>query len=233
MKRLFEDPQMSSQLREDLLRSRHAGEEYDTAAQLMPLRAALSDTSRDPLYGESLEAAGAAEPASFWHSVPASWKIVAIIAAVGGVAAFVARPSPRAASPERAPAVVVSSAPAATPPVVKTVEAPAAKIDAVEPTTPAVATPAAVSSSSSRREISQVVRIRALLETNPRAAYRLAQRSEQEFPRGVLSEERQALSVIALSKSGAADAAQRKARAFFSRYPQSPMRELVEAALGR
>jgi hypothetical protein len=61
----------------------------------------------------------------------------------------------------------------------------------------------------------------------------LAQRSEQEFPHGVLSEERQALSVIALQKSGSTGAAERKARAFFSRYPQSPMREFVEAALGR
>jgi hypothetical protein len=135
---------------------------------------------------------------------------------------------------------VEAAAPATQAAAVKAVEAPGAHVELVEPAeravpaatrAPAIAAPAAASSSSSRREISQVVRIRALLETNPRAAYRLAQRSEQEFRHGVLSEERQALSVIALKKSGAADAAERKARAFFSRYPQSPMREFVEAAL--
>jgi outer membrane protein assembly factor BamD (BamD/ComL family) len=86
---------------------------------------------------------------------------------------------------------------------------------------------------SSRREISQLVRIRALLEEDPAAAYRLAQRSEREFPHGVLSEERRALQVLALAKSGATEAADRKAREFFARYPQSPLRELVEAALKR
>jgi outer membrane protein assembly factor BamD (BamD/ComL family) len=77
------------------------------------------------------------------------------------------------------------------------------------------------------------VRIRALLERDPTAAYRLAQRSEREFPGGVLSEERQALQVVALAKSGATEDARRKAVRFFARYPESPMRELVESALSQ
>jgi hypothetical protein len=49
----------------------------------------------------------------------------------------------------------------------------------------------------------------------------------------VLSEERQALQVLALAKSGDMDAANQRAQAFFARYPQSPMRELLEEALRR
>jgi hypothetical protein len=75
------------------------------------------------------------------------------------------------------------------------------------------------------------VRIRALVKLDPAAAYRLALRSEREFPAGLLSEERQALAIVALAKTGANDSAQRKAREFLARHPQSPMRELILSVL--
>jgi outer membrane protein assembly factor BamD (BamD/ComL family) len=90
-----------------------------------------------------------------------------------------------------------------------------------------------VESNSSRREIAQLVRIRALLERDPRAAHRLAERSEREFPRGLLNEERRALAIVALAKSGAKQLAEQDAQRYFARYPHSPMRELIEAALRR
>jgi hypothetical protein len=61
----------------------------------------------------------------------------------------------------------------------------------------------------------------------------LAERSEREFPGGLLSEERRALSIVALAKTGARESAAAKARDFFARYPQSPMRGLIEAELQR
>jgi hypothetical protein len=86
---------------------------------------------------------------------------------------------------------------------------------------------------SSRREIAQLVRIRALLDRDPAAAYRLITQSEREFPRGLLSEERQALGIVALARTGAADQAEQSARQFFQRYPQSPLRERIQTALKR
>lgn len=86
---------------------------------------------------------------------------------------------------------------------------------------------------SARREITQLVRIRALLGRDPAAAWRLAQRGEREFPRGLLSEERQALAIVALAKTGAQDAASRNAQRYFARYPHTPMRHPIEAALQR
>ncbi|MET0385022.1 MAG: hypothetical protein ABW321_03635, partial [Polyangiales bacterium] len=87
--------------------------------------------------------------------------------------------------------------------------------------------------SSSRREIEQLVKIRALLASDPAAAYRLAKRSEQEFPRGLLSEERQALAIVALARSGDLTEAKRKEREFGARFPQSSLRQLIDAALQR
>jgi len=87
--------------------------------------------------------------------------------------------------------------------------------------------------SGSRREIAQLVRIRALLDKDPSAAYKLAVRSEREFPSGVLRQERQAMIVLSLAKQGDVDEARRAANRFVLQYPQSPMRDMIEVALGR
>ena len=80
-----------------------------------------------------------------------------------------------------------------------------------------------------RREIAQLARIKALLPRDPHAAYRLVQSGQREFPRGVLAQEREALGVLALSALGDARGAARDARAFLSRYPDSPLRERMAA----
>jgi hypothetical protein len=161
---------------------------------------------------------------------PSSWKL-AMLAAIGGTVAIAAWPTDWGVrtTPAVPSAPTQNSEPPADdarPPLAAEVE------DAPAPIAPTPA-PIAPAADSSRREIEQLVRVRALLESDPAAAYRLAQRSEQEFPNGVLSEERQALQVLALAKSGASEDARRKARAFFRRYPESPMRGLLEQALAQ
>jgi hypothetical protein len=140
-------------------------------------------------------------------------------------------------SPNKAPMIDIGrSAPAANPPPPSAVGSATRSANSPPARDVGAASPAVSprpAAASSRREIAQLVRIRALLEDDPAAAYRLAQRSEREFPHGVLSEERRALQVLALAKSGATEAADRNAREFLARYPQSPLRELVEAALQR
>jgi hypothetical protein len=236
MKRLFDDSGVPPEVRADLLRSRRAGEDYDAVAKLPQLRAALADPSRQPdalstSAGERMPSAGRLT----WpplHVAPWIWKI-ALLSAIGGLSILAAWPAHREARTER-PALTKQQAETAatSTPIATKVEPrsePLAPASVDVPTPPAsIAQPPAL---SSRREIDQLVRIRALLERDPTAAYRLAQRSEREFPRGVLSEERQALQVVSLAKSGAAEAAARKAKQFFARYPESPMRELVQSAL--
>jgi hypothetical protein len=240
MKRGFDDSALPSEVCDELSRSRRAGHDYDVLGKLPQLRAALAAsqaTAGDDGLPEQ-------EPASHLSRfnprtsplARAMWKITLITAAIGG-SVFVAWPAlRRQEAPEQSPRTQQSAEPAATKPATVTAPAPPAAV----PEAPAnevvgsqTAPSPAPAARSSRREIAQLVRIRALLENDPVAAYRLAQRSEGEFPHGGLSEERQALQVLALAKSGNMETADRKALEFFARYPQSPMRELVEAALRR
>jgi hypothetical protein len=239
MKRGFDDSALPSELRAELSRSRSAGHDYDVLGKLPQLRAALaaSQTTADDPVPEQ-------EPASQLSRfnpgrsplAPAVWKITLITAAIGG-SVFVAWPAlRRQQASEASPRTEQSAEPAATTPATVTApepQTPAPEASANEVVGSQSAPGPAPSAGSSRREIAQLVRIRALLENDPVAAYRVAQRSEREFPHGGLSEERQALQVLALAKSGNMETAHRKALEFFARYPQSPMRELVKAALRR
>ena len=79
-----------------------------------------------------------------------------------------------------------------------------------------------------RREIAQLGAIKALVESHPGAAYRMAQAGHREFSRGMLREEREALAVLSLSQIGRRAEAEKRAQAFVARYPQSPLRERVQ-----
>jgi hypothetical protein len=239
MRRLCEDPQLSAAVREDLLRSRAAGEDYPAADKLPQLRAALADAARQPLSASYL---GNTLWKGAWRAAHPGWKVF-VLALVAGTGSFVGyRVLDQASARSSADSLPVTPPPAAVDVdvAVSLEPAPATSLPP-EPAPPAAPsapaaklTPSAAklpSLSSSRREIAQLVRIRALLERDPAAAYRLALRSEREFPSGLLSEERQALSIIALAKTGAKDAAARNASEFLARHPQSPMRELVRAAV--
>lgn len=232
MKRLLDDPNLQEELRNDLRRSRVAGESYDVTTKLALLHSWLPTPSEAPASDAM------ADPSRLqWPRLdltPWTWKL-AVLAVVGGASLFALGPADREPRSQRTlpakPQVIAS--PTLTRPVAVNELAPQKS----EPTVVEAPVPrAAVSqppASSSRREISRLVRIRALLTSDPAAAYRLAQRCEQEFPDGVLSEERQALQVVALAKSGARENARRRAVRFFARYPESPMRELVESALNQ
>lgn len=240
MKRSSE-PELPSELRAELARSRRAGHEYDALAKLPQLRAALhaAAPAGDGSPAEPGSAPDAGQQTRFRLQpklAPTAWKLV-LLAAIGAgvVAAWPAHQ--RAVQPAPSVQRVEPAAPAAPaahqPEPAPRESEPSAKALPTNATVAQPATGSSPSARSSRREIAQLVRIRALLERDPAAAYRLADQSEREFPRGVLSEERQALQVLALAKSGSTEAAERKARAFFARYPQSPMRERLEAALRR
>jgi hypothetical protein len=239
MKRLFDDPAFSPELRAELARSQRAGREYDVEAKLQQLREALANPQ--PTGTELLEQGGSQIQLMFAAKVVVVAAVVAVIGYVAWPQRSVhiqRRSQPAAAArPLDARAQQPPARPSAPPPTAS-VAAPEPKddlaLDQPPPPSAVAATPAAPArpaERSSRREIAQLVRIRALLERDPKAAYQLAQRSEQEFPKGVLSEERQALLVEALAKSGRLEAAAQKAKEFHQRYPQSPLRDRVEAAL--
>ena len=228
MRRLFEDPTQARALRDDLQRSKAAGHDYPVADKLMPLKAALADPTRQAVESGSVlvETRGAWR----WRTLHPGWKLAALLAVSGSAVVLtqLSRVEPAQRSTAQGPQVATSHAPLEphepSPNAAPSEPAQVVGTDAAQPS--------AEAASSSRREIAQLVRIRALLQHDPAAAYRLALRSEREFRDGLLSEERRALAVVALHRLGAHEQAERKAREFFARFPNSPMRGTIEAELG-
>jgi len=70
---------------------------------------------------------------------------------------------------------------------------------------------------------------RALRAGDASHALRLLEQARQRFPKGALGQEREALTIEALAKSGARAAASRKAEAFLRAYPKSPYASDVQS----
>ena len=71
-------------------------------------------------------------------------------------------------------------------------------------------------------EIDLLRRARAALAARPREAFRLTEQHRSEYPSGVFTQERDALAVEALLRSGELKLARELAEAFVRRYPSSP-----------
>lgn len=114
---------------------------------------------------------------------------------------------------------------------------PAAPLAQAEPESPAetveVAAPAAPLPSEAKQRVANASQLReesmAVLEA--RSALRsgdagrsltLLEQARQRFPRGALGQEREALTIEALARSGQAALARRRAEAFVRTYPRSP-----------
>jgi hypothetical protein len=138
---------------------------------------------------------------------PAAPSAPSAIASAQGLAV---QPSPSGAPAVNAPAALPSAAPLEA---ASTASAPNASRD-VSPVE---------SKSALREESLAVLEIRRTLRAgDANGALRLLEQARQHFPRGALSQEREALSIEALAKSGAHDAAARQADAFLRAHPKSP-----------
>ncbi|HWZ91206.1 MAG TPA: hypothetical protein VNW92_20235 [Polyangiaceae bacterium] len=140
----------------------------------------------------------------------------------------------QAAQVASAHAVVVASAPSAQ--VAPASDAPpatdvpsSAAVEAPSSASPATAASAnqnaspAESKSALREESLAVLEIRHTLRAGDASgALGLLEQARQRFPRGALSQEREALGIEALAKSGARAAAARQADAFLRAHPKSP-----------
>ena len=92
----------------------------------------------------------------------------------------------------------------------------------------------ALEKSALRDESAAVLEIRRKLRAGDApAALRLLEQARQRFPRGALSQEREALGIEALAKSGAKAAASREAHSFLHRYPKSPYASDVQTFVGQ
>ena len=73
----------------------------------------------------------------------------------------------------------------------------------------------------------------ALAQAQPRRALMLLLQHRQQYPEGQFTEERQALEISALMRTGDPDGARRAALDFRRRYPKSLFSPVVEQALRR
>ncbi len=153
-------------------------------------------------------------------------KTTILVAVVGGgsIAGYQAwqhRARPAAVPPVKT--ATLAPAPAATEPETR---------DATPPQRPTAAVAAPRSSSPGVRK-AQVSRLgaesgvvlearRALREGRPEDALRLLDAARTEFAAGALTQEREALAIEALSRSGRREVAQTRAAAFLRAYPGSP-----------
>ncbi len=240
-RRLLDTPGTPAVLRADLKRVAKHSVSYDAALGLAALKQTLGDMpGADP--AETV-AAASGTGAVTGAALPAMLKLALVAAVGGGVALAVGWfasdgalepvPAPVAFAP-RTPAPV-APAPMAPAPVAPAPMAPTPVVTR-EPPPPAAteADPNPVRQpNASRREIAQLVRIRALLERDPAAAHRAIQAANREFPSGVLREERDGLDAIALFRAGKSSEGRARAERYIERYPRSPLRERLERLLAR
>jgi hypothetical protein len=255
--RLRDDPETPPELRADLQRTASAAPEYDVAAGLIGLQAAIG-APLPPVGQSAASSAGSGSAASSGAAVSSTAAAANVgvlsalsagsikaalagVVAIGGATALTSvwldgsrsdvaqvaageRPVPR---PSSSP-LAVPDAQAAPPPQ-------AAAPEAAQPTPDLAPLPPILTDGPAqaalRSEIAQLGRIKALVDEDPKRAYELARAGQRDFAPGILRHERKALAVRALWNMGSRDAAQREARRFLERYPQSPLRPRIEQLL--
>jgi len=234
-RRLLDTPGMPAALRADLERVANHSVSYDAALGFVALQQTLGDVPPGDPHETVAAASGTGAGTS--AAVPTLLKL-ALVAAVGGGIALATHWIASDGEPKsaRAPIAAAPQTPAARTPAPLAPVAPAPTAPAATPAPPptAAAEPArnaAPQPNASRREIAQLLRIRALLERDPAAAHRAIQAANREFPSGVLREERDGLEAIALFRAEKASDARAHAERFIERYPRSPLRERLERLL--
>jgi Tetratricopeptide repeat len=188
--------------------------------------AALAATALTSAAAASPTAAGANAALSLTAKLAASagakLALLAVLsaAAVGGGAYWLQRqrtPQPT----RRAPVAAQVDTPAAAPPAVIQAAAPAEPPATLEP--PSHAPNKNKEPAPLTEESALLTRARSELRAGARAsAQRSLDRLRARFPNGVLAQERDVLSIELLSARGDHASARRAARAFVTRYPDSP-----------
>jgi hypothetical protein len=227
--RLRDDPATPATLREDLgVYARYATVEYDTERGRARLTAAVAAAATSPsLLSRVLRMPGL-------HAIAIG---VGAVGAMALIHAATARETRRTTGPVAPPPVVhvavASAAPAAEPvpsAITPVLDAPApAKAPARAPLPPS---PRRAASHSLHDEIAAIVHLREVAAADPAAAVTLAAEDQARFGGAdVYAEEREALAVTSLARSGREDEASARAQAFLRLHPQSPFATLVRGVV--
>jgi hypothetical protein len=96
---------------------------------------------------------------------------------------------------------------------------------------PPEAAPSSPVQADSLSELRAIAVARNLVDRDPEAALAALDKVRHDFPRGYFVEERQALTVLALSGAGRTSAARDQAAAFLRAHPDGPFSDRVRAIL--
>ena len=247
--RLLDDPTMAASLRADLAMAKAAGlEGFDAAAGAASLSAAVAaeagTTAAATTAGVSKTllasiAGVVGAGALVWWGLGSSDPQPSALVQPGPAAPAAVRsggqdPTPEPV-PEVAPAVVPEAAAAAEPPAEDSsvsADEPAPTEAAPSPATPrgkrAKRTP---TGEDYLREAGLISDARRALERDPKRALELLHEAKSSFPKGLLREEREALTVLALDGLGRTAQARRAAERFLRSHGKSPHADAVRQIL--
>jgi hypothetical protein len=259
--RLLDDPTLAPDVRSDLERTAATPYAYDAATGLTALTAAIgalpaAGASSAAAAAEAGAGAGAqttapAAKAAAWIASAGGKLALAATGAAVVVVGAIAWPRPAPERGARPATALHPSAPTRATPEPKPVTAPDAPAKAAREALAPAPTPApdaidrelaairaraeraggSAADAALRREIDDLGRIKALLDSDPAQAYRLAQTGHREYRRGMLRHEREGLAVLALWNLDRGVEAATRARAFLARYPASPLAAEIERRL--
>jgi hypothetical protein len=112
-------------------------------------------------------------------------------------------------------------------------EDPAPRVESKpEESAPKPPEPAPRAQSETATEMLTIARARQLLASNPGAALSLLEAERKVHPRGLFAEERSALTIIALAKTGNLALARAQAKVFIGAHPRGPLTDQVRTATG-
>jgi hypothetical protein len=256
--RLLDDPTLAPDVRSDLERTAATPYAYDADAGLTALTAAIGAlptagaSSATAAVEAGAQATAPAAKAATWLGSAGGKLALATTGAAVIVVGVIAWPQP---ATERATARPTTALQPSTPkratPEPKPISAPDAPANAAHDALAPAPTPApdaidrelariraraegagsSAADAALRREIDDLGRIKALLDSDPAQAYRLAQAGHREHRRGMLRHEREGLAVLALWNLDRRVEAAARARAFLARYPASPLAAEIERRL--
>ncbi len=248
--RLLDDPSTSAALRADLGHAASASVQgLDVAAGIAGLRTAIATetgavataTAGGSLLGKVLVAAVvvAAGGAAIWAGTADSTPVAKPEVGLAPALEMPAQPEPRMVPvPKQVGTVApeVPPEPAEVVPVeVEKSEPPAPKRQGgrVASRRPGAAKTAVIPPDTEevRREAQLVADARKALRRDPRRALSLLDEVATSFPRGMLREEREALSIMALVKLGKTAEAQRRSAVFLKKHGTGPYADAVRRAV--
>jgi hypothetical protein len=251
-KRMLTDPELGELLRADLDASAKRTFDYDVetgvarhlaliaggaaAATATATATATASTTATATTAATATATTAATATGVAAGIGVKTMIavaaIGVASATGGVIA-VTRGSP---APEPKPAAVTAIQPSPSPPRAKAdwQSVPAADMPVLEPTPtitpddlPLAKTDVAPATVSSKAEMDNYAQARTLAPADPTGALALLEDGTKRFPLGVFAEEREALAIDCLSRTGRTAEAKQRAQTFLSAHPTSTFAEKI------